>query len=581
VRAWEYGLLGPLEWPEWAETEIRLQNDLWNKLVEVERGHRAAVDAVMGRDPAVAAAAREASEIQARLDELFAERQRRSQAARKRVESPDLDAAAATAKARLREVWPQLKAARKEAGTRFREDLAALSEARYRAVVAARQSSGLWWGNYNAVCADFDTACRRSYADGTALNFHRWDGAGRLTNQFQGGLDVADLSGNSQVRIGDLPPGHPLLARGAGRKGALRALEWTVRTEGRGGERRTVTFPMVMHREFPPGRVKTATVVRRRTLDGPGRTGGTYRWTVVFAVDEPERTLAHPHDNAACGVNLGWRRVPGGIRVATVVDDAGGCEHVVVPDKWLGLKKGLKDRQGSVDEARNALVDRLLLVPGAPPEQLAALWRRLRDAPSSALVARLAEAWARECPGWEPEQLEAASRWRRADRLRRASLANRSDMLVRDRRELFRRAAKSLAGRFGSIAISQADFSALARDEELPQEARAWGAPSALRAEIRRAAERTGARVHDVAGPVTPPCHVCKATAVPANRLDLVWTCPNGHTWDQDYNAAANTRDTAGRAGAAPRRNRVKGARITRRRDASAPAAPQARDPLE
>src|ERR1700733_4785211 len=89
----QYVLAPPLDWDDDCERELRLQNDLWNKLVGIERAHRQALIALTVDDPVMQSA--EAANKEA-LDELAAlkkERAGRRSANRKKGDTEDLDAA--------------------------------------------------------------------------------------------------------------------------------------------------------------------------------------------------------------------------------------------------------------------------------------------------------------------------------------------------------------------------------------------------------------------------------------------------------------------------------------------------------
>ncbi|EFJ39246.1 hypothetical protein VOLCADRAFT_101201, partial [Volvox carteri f. nagariensis] len=95
------------------------------------------------------------------------------------------------------------KRAREEAGEKVR----ALEVKRRAEVKLARQESGLWWGNYNAVVKAYERGRRVALRNGGQMQFKRYDGTGRFVNQIQGGMTVADLFGatHSQVTVEALP----------------------------------------------------------------------------------------------------------------------------------------------------------------------------------------------------------------------------------------------------------------------------------------------------------------------------------------------------------------------------------------
>jgi transposase len=68
---------------------------------------------------------------------------------------------------------------------------------------------------------------------------------------------------------------------------------------------------------------------------------------------------------------------------------------------------------------------------------------------------------------------------------------------------------------------------------------RHWASPAELSLYVRQAARNTGAIVHEAESAFsTTTCAECGAQAVQSGNLIL--TCPYGHRWDQDENAARN-----------------------------------------
>jgi hypothetical protein len=536
--AWQYGLLEPLDWDDDCERELVLQNTLWNALVEIERDYRASVAALLSADDAVSAGERAISAMTERIGTLAAERRARRQTARARLATPEIDAAVAALRDERRQEFVALKEKKAKVREHNREALGALAQRRYQAIAGARRRSGLWWGNYNAVVASFDVALR-ALGPGEDVHFHRYDGSGRITNQLQGGIraDVLLQSGHTQLRIVALDSGCGLLARGAGKKGRLFGLVATVNARGR-GNRRTVTWPIVLHRPFPEDAVvKTVTITRRRL--GPTR----WRWRAAFVCEVP--AVPKRSRNGVCGIDTGWRKLEGGLRVATLCGAAGEVDHVILPQRWLDRREGATRVAAAADAVLNALLPCLLRVDDVP-EDLAELWVRAlpRDPrPRSGPLAELARRWRRQHRGWRAELREDLTVWLH----HRIEYADLVDKLSAWRREIYRVAAKAIAERFAIVAVDRIAMQVLARDKEMPREVRklrGWAAPYDLAAEIRRAVAAVGGRFLEVGGATTRTCHRCghhNVGRTDARRSDLIWQCEKCLAlWDQDVNAARN-----------------------------------------
>jgi hypothetical protein len=147
---WSYGMFAPRNWGQDCDAEMRRMNDLWNKLVEIDRvnsaAYRGLIDSAL--DPVVSG---ERDAVLAEPEALKAQRKQRYAAARKRVPTPDLDEAIEQVRQRYHALKEQFAAAKKAARATTMAGRRALEVSRQAAVKLARQTSGLYWSNYNAV----------------------------------------------------------------------------------------------------------------------------------------------------------------------------------------------------------------------------------------------------------------------------------------------------------------------------------------------------------------------------------------------------------------------------------------------
>lgn len=511
ILGWQYGLLPPLTtgcdpalaWAEDCEREMSEQVAFWNRLTEIELERRTAERRVLCEaDPALA---RLWGLFEIVLDKLEALPRRPPPVSEGGPDPAAWRAGVMLLREQRRDMWAELKPMIAATRTACRDELKALSDVRFEAVKQARNNSGLWWGNYNACAAAFEVALGR-LAPGDRLRPHRWDGSGRLTNQLIGGFPAERLTqGHAQLRLGEMPTGHPLLSRGAGSKGKLKVLIATVYSHGH-GNRRMAAWPIVLHRPFPPGAIVKSLAIHRRRVGArldplPGHVGNRWdwRWTATFSceiTDVPPST-----SNVACGIDLGWRLVEGGVRIATIASSDGGLDHVVLPQAWLDHRERLAKLQGeartTTDQAEGDIEQ---IIEG----------RRLRQAATHGI-----------------------------------------DEASLERREFYRIAAKALTERYGLLGIDGTGIGRMARrkkagerGQDLPPMARrmrTWGAPGELMHEIERAARSRGCRVEIAAGATTITCHHCGTRTEAAQRADLIWRCRAcGALWDQDENAAKN-----------------------------------------
>ncbi len=258
-------------------------------------------------------------------------------------------------------------------------------------------------------------------------------------------------------------------------------------------------------------------------------------------------------DTNACGIDLGWRKVNDGIRVATIVADDIGHQFITLPPVFIERRRRIVEldsrRALSAEAARRPL--RGLKWPDAPPPLRPLAMAALRTRRSEDLWA-LALEW-RTHADWHPEAFAALDGWRSQDRnqwMQREGLSNR---IVNARRYFYRDAVKKIVARYGLIGIEAVNWADIGRrvnrdgaDNEIATSTatyRLLAAPGCFIQELRRSAAAGGARIHEHGGKSSFICHDCGAENFPADRSELVFTCSNpscGSTWDQDVNAGGN-----------------------------------------
>jgi hypothetical protein len=167
------------------------------------------------------------------------------------------------------------------------------------------------------------------------------DNGSRITNTLQGGADLDALYDGSLSQVTVRPlSGRAWSAESRGERRRLQRTALTATVFVRDGERRTVTWPMVMHRPIPPEcRVKEV-IITRRWVDG------RWRWAASFMCSramEPTTSLAT--STRIVGVDIGWRRVPEGLRVATILSSG-------EPPRFVNLPQDLVDSFGLIDDLR-------------------------------------------------------------------------------------------------------------------------------------------------------------------------------------------------------------------------------------
>ena len=531
ASVFRYGLLPPLDWGEDCEAELARQTQLWNQLVEIERAHVEKVRAITAADAAAGVAEQHWRALAEQRLDLVEQRKMRRKAARGKIPTPDLDEAIAVLSSPLQQATIAAKEARHNAYAAARDTLRSLDQEHYAAVKAAYQASGLWWGNYNAVVASYERARRACLKTGAELRFRHHDGSGRLTNQLQGGMSVAELfSGSrSQAHIGEKPA---WMTHRAG-------VSLTVTGFVRGGVRRNITWPMVLHRPIPDEmRIKEIVVHRERVAS-------RWKWHATFLCtsEPPLRALVN---GPAVAINIGWRATPMGIRVATAIRTADDQpDYIVLPHDGIPAAVGrCEETAGVRADALNSMLSLLRQADwqGAPAE-LVEIARPLLRAPrvSAGRLASLCRFWRELRTEWNPELQAELEAWRRTDKRRWETDAHRR-LWIRDARtDFYRREARRLIGAASVIIINRHDMAKTARNTDLPPRARhqrVVAAPSELRHWLLNCAERSGARlvVHTEGN---SQCAECGGKLNVKEPEELRWRCPSCGRWlDQDQNYA-------------------------------------------
>lgn len=476
--------------------------------------------------------------------------------------------------AQLTRVWAQMHGARryqnrlveierarreKWLAGREKQDAAAQEAADAEADVAvklARASCGVYWGSYLLV----EDAVQRAKKSGGVLHFARWDGSGTIGVQLQGGLKVAELMKNEDSRL-----------RLEG-EGKYRRVWIRVGSEGRAPI--WAVFPFKYHRDLPPDAIMKWARVHAH------RVGTHTRWSVQFVLDNAPNTLPAP-TRGAIAIDVGWRRVEEGLRVATWVDDEGRSGTLVLPeqleDRMAKIESLRAIRDSNFNVARDFLKDHKARVPALLQDRLVGLhaWK----APGR--LAALMIAWRTQREAGDEDVFDHLEGWRKQDKHLLEWEANQRENVLAARRDLYRTFAKHVVGQYSRIIIEALDLRDFAekptKDEpkDTPIQANArpnrhFAALSTLITTMKDVAVRSGADLIE-AEPAwtTQTCHVCQAPAPFDAATQLTHTCTACNaTWDQDLNAAHNLLRAARSAPAQENRSRKKKPNKTGRKGA-------------
>jgi hypothetical protein len=418
---------------------------------------------------------------------------------------------------------------------------------RKAAVKRARQESGLWWGNYNAVCSAYERARVRALHTGAQLRFRTFDGTGRFRNQIVGGMSTDDLFAgrHAQVCAASLPgEAHTHPVRAERRRRSRTTLTATVYTLAR--ERRNLTWPMIMHRPIPPdARIKEIVVTRKRE-------GAAFRWSAIFVCTRTNDVIRAPANSRAAGVTLACRTDDMGVRVATVFDAEGCLEHLRLPDAVVKRAAYIETVRARLDARLREMCARLSewIADDSFPHALQTLARLAAQSRSADPMMHLALAW-REHPQFRPMWREDLESWRRTDKRERTEVANLHRKMLGQRRQHYQCEAKRLAERYGAIALGSSAPATSAHRIDVSWDEAPSGASAPRMHRLVGLSEfvewlhtqcaKTGTQIAQTSEVVTSTCHSCSSHQhLAADSLQHTCTVC-GESWDLDENAAANT----------------------------------------
>lgn len=527
--------------------QVRAANDYYNRLIAIDRERRDAFDALMAESEAVAVAKASLDAIEARLAEIPT-----SQRAQR-----------APLIAQKKALYATYKEARKHARAAKAARVEGLGQGALEQRRAAYNDAQCFWGTRLVTVASAEQACKMPKLRPKPVKpagtppkpmkpwrprFRRFVGEGTVAVQIQGGMPAADALAcqDSRFRIAMQTGGSlgPVPATPGSRRSTTKkhALAW-IRIGSDGRDPLWLKVPFLLHRPLPDGsRIKWVKLIRRLVADRE-------RWALQITVDVAQ-VPAKPA-GSACGIDLGWRKVPEGLRVAQVVSDDGAERELVVPQEILSRLEHADHIRSIRDTAWNTIKAKVLAyfrankatVPVALREraQTLAQWRRF---------AKLVALWR----GWERHEgdtaiVDALRSWFHQDRHLWWWEAFERRGAINARTKLFEQWALEIANQHERVVFEDVDLSALARvepdpDERMPQKTRAQrfaAAAGALRLQVVTTCRRDGVRVIEVeTAHTTSDCHACGHRCV-WDRRELRNQCPACQAeWDQDANAAAN-----------------------------------------
>lgn len=583
TMVYSYGAKAPLN-PKPVLEQIWLANRYQNRLIEIERERRAARDAYLATVLPPEKLAREA-ELQGLIDASFEAIKKDRQKARAQIKmAPEQRQQVANWEAELKALKAELTiirvAIRAAEGAapekcnacskkkRCRQCLAAKAEMQlgplgtidrvaHQATLDARAthaSGKLYHGTYIAA----ENAAKQSFAKTKGMpKFRRLDGTGAVGVQLQGGLPLDEIATGTRIQVLTMDQTEWKPAGPSPNLDHWRLLRLRIGSEGK---RNLIPiwadFPFRMHRPLPPGAAITWVYVQRK------RTGTTYTWHVQFTLNVESSSPPHPSPETTCGIDIGWRKTPQGLRAA-MLTGRGFQEEIVLPPSVLAQFEKPCGIRAVRDKNFNVAV---LLAQGIKslwPEWLQEAGRYMGQWRAIAKLARVVLRWRDERFAGDEEVFPALEAWRKQDRHLLEMESHLRQRGQNARLDRYRNWALSVCRRYGRIILEGRDVDAKPMDlrplaklpaedslrDPLPQAARehrTWAACSVLRSCLEQAGLKTGTVLQLApARYTTMTCAACGAVDS-IDRETLVVTCRHcAVSQDQDVRAALNLASAA------------------------------------
>lgn len=568
---YKFGLMRPVVSADAVRSILGASREHYNDLVRVQRGARAELRSIEQRETTLAPLETAKAIAEQDLEEALAEVARTRSKSRSRSENSDQLARVKACRAvrkEARSAWSAERSRLREDGTlkAAKKAIAGMSnELANNAYQHSSLKSVDAWGT-RALVSDAIDATKRMplYEDGEPSDptMRRWDGSSKI------GVSLNQRGGNGcgltpdEVHSG-ADPWFSILRRsgltgkqthGSRRSESRATLRMRIGTKDREGI--YAEWPMVLHRGFPDG------AVIRYAEVSLSRIGSREVWSAQVTIFAPE---VPRHAGPSVAVDIGWRKVPAGVLVATWVDSDGRAGQLVLPDvepiaRPSGRMGGagvinqftkaasLKSIRGrNLDEIRANISDALeaLSLPDWMAKEVSHLhaWRSPRR------FVRLARLWEKARFAGDERAFDLLAPWCADDRHLWDWETSQHKKAQRRRLDMYRTFARGLANTHGRLVTSDANYAALARrnapegksENETSNGNRTIASPGELRTVLEQAflaskEDRVDSRELST---TCPACGHCDAVHAVARTHDTVCTACT-YARDADTTAALN-----------------------------------------
>lgn len=501
INCYKFGCLQPTAgFDQDAIEHLFLRNKLWNTLVALDHQFRQRYrDLMLNSDEKLKSVQDSIDSINQEIEDLVENKKKLRQKERtKNIDSKLLDERINVLKAKRKSLSVDSKIERERVKVEIKPQIDLLNTERYEAKKLAYKESGLWWGNYETVIAAYDIASQKAMKSNSELRFKSFDGSGKFAVRFEdGGLTIDELkagtSNTCRIETLDTSAFQNLSQRGIKSK-ARHSMTMTIYTfndEKGKKQRKEITVPIIFHREMEEGKIKTIHLQRKRL-------GNQFTWSASFTLKndtEPANVADHP-TTASCGIDLGYRLVKDGLRVATVADSQSNVEYLVLPKSWIDRMDYTESLQSELSEAMTLMWAKLKAEIAKIPEypevvaEIIKNMQKMGDRLPYKGIKRLYRVLKEQDVTGSPVAgfntvLDILKVWDKATYRQELEMVNLKDKLLKQREHIYRNFAASLTKKYAHIVVEDMGLAELAKTEKSETETNDM--PNAVKANRQRA----------------------------------------------------------------------------------------------
>lgn len=522
--------------------EIHRRHLLWNELVGMEHTVRCKVRELLTlpNDP-----------IPPLIERLNAVRKEIKDARKKersgKVDISDLQDKIKELKIQITDARTEQAIAKAQVTKANRSLIDELEHERRAEVKVATKRSGLYWCNYEEIVNNYEQSRRKAMRDKTELKFHRWDGTGKITVRLKGLPVSAAFEKNTMLQIDPVSEeawAHPI--RSTRRKLAQTKIRLRI-TSDENKKPVWIELPMVMHRPLPTdSEIRSASIVREKV-------GRKWRYKAVITTTLTE--CRHMHSKGIVAINLGWRKVADGLRVAYWADDSGEHGQLLLGPEVLYEFKKCEELQSIRDKHFNEIKIDFTKYLSEPvknmPDWLRDGVNNLSQWRSHGKLVSLVKQWQENRFDSDVNIFGKLSYWVKRENHLYDWETHLRDQVHRRRREIYRVFAAGLVRKYETVVLGDFDLRKVVKKPypergtggSLPMNRQRFiAAVNELRLAIKNACHQAGANIKIVESKfVTIECHECGYIEKFDTSAQIWRTCFKCNAlYDQDYNAAIN-----------------------------------------